>query len=286
MKAENLRREIEDITGKKSERLSPLSGGSIGQVYRVDFSDRASLVAKVASEAGATLDIEGYMLGYLAEHSRLPVPTVIYSSPTLLLIEFIEGNSDFNPQAQTYAAELLADLHSIRAHRFGLERDTLIGSLHQPNPWTDSWLVFFRDHRLLYMGRQALDAGQLPRVIFARLEKFAAQLDRWLLEPEYPSLIHGDAWTTNILAANGRITGFIDPAIYYAHPEIELAFTTLFGTFDEPFFRRYHQLRPIPPGFFEVRRDIYNLYPLLVHTRLFGGGYAGSVERTLRRMGF
>jgi fructosamine-3-kinase len=284
--AETLHQEIESITGKKPERISALSGGSIGQVYRVDFADKTSLVAKVAAGTKAALDIEGYMLGYLADHSRLPIPEVIHSSPTLLLMTFIEGSSYFNAQSQTHAAELLADLHSIRAPQFGLERDTLIGSLYQPNPWTDTWLEFFRDQRLLYMGKVAMDAGQLSRAVFSRLKKFAEQLDGWLLEPEYPSLVHGDVWTTNVLGLNGRITGFIDPAIYYAHPEIELAFTTLFGTFDEPFFQRYHELRPIPPGFFEVRRDIYNLYPLLVHTRLFGGGYAGSVERILRRMGF
>ena len=100
------------------------------------------------------------------------------------------------------------------------------------------------------------------------------------------SLIHGDVWTTNVLARNGRVTGFIDPAIYYAHAEIELAFTTLFGTFDEDFLRRYEELRPIAPGFMEVRRDIYNLYPLLVHVRLFGGGYVASVESILHRFGF
>lgn len=88
-----------------------------------------------------------------------------------------------------------------------------------------------------------------------------------------------------MLAENGRITAFLDPAIYYAHPEIELAFTTLFGTFDHAFFSRYHEKRPIAPDFFEARRDIYNLYPLLVHVRLFGGSYVHSVTRILEQFG-
>ncbi|MCA9930289.1 MAG: fructosamine kinase family protein, partial [Anaerolineales bacterium] len=163
---------------------------------------------------------------------------------------------------------------------------TLIGGLHQPNRWTDNWLDFFREQRLLYMAQEGVRTGRLPAAVLTRLTRFCGCLDAWLDEPERPSLIHGDVWTTNVLAADGRITGFVDPAIYYAHPEIELAFTTLFGTFGEPFFARYHELRPIPPGFFEERRDIYNLYPLLVHVRLFGGGYVSSVERTLRRFGF
>ena len=90
-------------------------------------------------------------------------------------------------------------------------------------------------------------------------------------------------WTTNILAQDGRITGFLDPAIYYAHPEIELAFSTLFGTFGQPFFTWYRQLWHMVPGFFEERRDIYNLYPLLVHVRLFGGGYVGAVDQILKK---
>ena len=93
-------------------------------------------------------------------------------------------------------------------------------------------------------------------------------------------------WDGNVLCQNGRIGGFVDPAIYYADPEIELAFATLFNTFDRPFFDRYTEIRPISPGFFEERRHIYNLYPLLVHVRLFGGSYVNSVDGVLQRFGY
>lgn len=96
----------------------------------------------------------------------------------------------------------------------------------------------------------------------------------------------GDIWSRNVLARNGRVVGLIDPAIYYGHPEAELAFITLFNTFGDAFFQRYHALRPIAAGFFEERRDLYNLYPLLVHVRSFGGGYVHSVDQILRRFGF
>ena len=120
----------------------------------------------------------------------------------------------------------------------------------------------------------------------ARVERLAGRVGEWLSEPARPSLIHGDVWTTNVLAQGGRITAFLDPALYYADPEIELAFIGLFGTFGRAFYEQYHALRAIAPGFFEERRDLYNLYPLLVHVRLFGGSYVGQVERVLSAYGF
>jgi fructosamine-3-kinase len=281
----SLSQQIESALGEKPERFEMLPGGCIGEVYRVRLSGSVSIVAKAASDSSAKLSIEGYMLSYLKEHSQLPVPAVLHSADTLLLMEFIEGDSDLDDPTQYHAAELIADLHSIRGEVFGLERDTLIGGLNQPNPPTESWIEFFREHRLLYMGREAARSGRMPENLLKRVEKLSERLDQWLLEPEHPSLLHGDMWTTNILAAKGRITGFIDPAIYYGHPEIELAFSTLFNTFGSAFFRRYQELRRLRSGFFEVRRDIYNLYPLLVHVRLFGGDYVGAVERILKRFG-
>lgn len=281
-----MRDEVAAALGVAVVDVAPLSGGCIGQVYWVRLANGATAVVKVDDSAHPQLDIEGYMLRYLAEHSALPVPQVWHSDPRLLIMSFLPGDSRFSTAAQAHAADLLAALHAITAPAFGLERDTLIGGLHQPNPWTDSWLTFFRERRLLYMGREGVRSGRLPADVLARLEKFCGQLERWLAEPERPSLLHGDVWTTNVLAVGERITGFVDPAIYYGHPEIELAFTTLFGTFDRAFFARYQELRPIPPGFFEERRDIYNLYPLLVHVRLFGGSYVQSVVNSLRRFGF
>lgn len=278
--------QIEAITGTPPKTIRSLHGGMIGEVYRVDLNDGRTIVAKVGDAHHGTLDIEGYMLTYLNERSALPVPAVLHSEKGLLLMTYLPGNSHLGAKEQQHAAEILAELHTISAEQFGLERDTLIGPLHQPNPQTDSWIDFFCEHRLLYMARVAHEDGPLSRSMFGRIEKFAAKLERWLKEPPHPSLIHGDMWTTNILTHEGKVSGFVDPAIYYAHPEIELAFSTLFGTFGDPFFRRYNELRPLDPGFFEERRDIYNLYPLLVHVRLFGTSYANSVDSILRRFGF
>jgi fructosamine-3-kinase len=274
---------LEAATGRRVLRMQPLHGGCIGEVYRAALDDGRVVVAKTAAEKSGPLDLEGKMLRYLAEHSMLPVPAVLHAAPSLLVMEWIPGSSHFDASAEAHAAELLAQLHGVRAERFGLEFDTLIGGLHQPNTQTDSWVEFFAEQRLLHRACEAERAGRLSPGLRRKLGALAEKLPRLLPEPPHPSLLHGDVWTTNVLASEGRITGFLDPAIYYGHPEMELAFTTLFGTFGRPFFARYNEIRPIAPGFFEERRDLYNLYPLLVHVQLFGGGYAAQVEGIVAR---
>ena len=273
---------LQTLLTREIKAMRPLHGGSVSDVYRVDLVGGRTVVAKV-TESGESLEIEGEMLRDLKPH--LPVPEVIYNDPRLLVMTYLPGDSQITASVQRNAAEHLAALHDVRGEAFGYPRDTLIGGLHQPNAQNASWIAFFREQRLLYMAEQASRSGRLPLRVLRRIEALADKLDDFLQEPDYPSLIHGDMWTTNILAENGKVTGFIDPAIYYAHPEIELAFSTLFGTFSTPFFQRYAELRPIASGFFETRRDLYNLYPLLVHVRLFGG-YVQGVESILNKLGF
>lgn len=283
---------IEAALGHRPSALRPLAGGCIGDVRRAEMPDGAAVVIKLdpAPTPGAGLDVEGRMLAYLRDHSALPVPAPLHAEPGLLIMELIDTDAPLAPgvpsDPEVHAADLLASLHDITPPdgRFGLGFNTLIGGLHQPNPPSDRWIPFFARHRLAFMTDEAARAGRLPAGIAAGVERLGGRLDGLLDEPARPSLIHGDVWSGNVLrAAGGGIAGFIDPAIYHAHAEIELAFITLFGTFGDRFFDRYAERRPIAPGFFEVRRDLYNLYPLLVHVRLFGGGYITQVESVLRR---
>jgi fructosamine-3-kinase len=276
---------IEEHLGERLRSARPMGGGCIGEVYRVELADGTMLVAKVDREGASHLEREAYMLRYLSENSEIPIPEVYHGSETLLVMEFVEGSSRFSTGAEHHAAELLASLHGITADAYGHERDTLIGSLDQPNPWTESWVEFFRDRRLLYLAGVAHDAGRLPAGDLRKIERLAGKLDDYLEEPERPSLIHGDVWSANVLARGDRIVAFLDAAIYHADPEIELSFISLFNSFGEPFFERYAEIQGIRGGFFEERRDLYNLYPLLVHVYFFGGGYLGSVRSTLRRFG-
>ena len=276
---------VEEYLGERLLSARPMGGGCIGEVYRVELEGGAPLVAKVDRKSASHLEREAYMLRYLGENSDLPVPQVFHGSETLLLMEYVEGSSRFSDGAERHAAELLAALHGISADAYGHERDTLIGSLDQPNLWTGSWIEFFREQRLLYLARVAHEAGRLPRGDLKIIHRLAERLDDYLEEPERPSLVHGDVWSANVLAKGDSITAFLDPAIYHADPEVELAFISLFDSFGDAFFERYAEIRAISDGFFEERRDLYNLYPLLVHVSFFGGGYLESVRTTLRRLG-
>ena len=276
---------IEAALGVRPTSTHALSGGCVADARVATLPDGSRIVAKIDPSRSSGLELEGWMLDVLRERAGAPTPRVLHAADDLLIMEFVEGRNDFNAAAQRDCAERFARMHDATWESFGLECDTVIGGLPQPNPPTDRWLDFFAEHRLLHTAREAERAGRLPADLRKRVEALASSLDRWLIEPDRPSLIHGDAWSGNILTNNGRLVALIDPAIHYAHPEVELAFTTLFGTFGEPFFERYNEIRPIPEGFFEQRRDLYNLYPLLVHVRLFGGGYVASVASALRRFG-
>jgi fructosamine-3-kinase len=276
---------VEGTLGERMKSARPMDGGCIGEVYKVELESGTPLVAKVDRDGESHLEREAYMLRYLCEKSDLPVPEVYHGSGTLLLMEFVEGSSRFTEGAERHAAELLAALHGISAGAYGHERDTLIGSLNQPNPQTESWTEFFREHRLLYLARVAHEAGRLPVEDVSRVERLAESLGDLIGEPNLPALIHGDVWSANVLAKGDRITAFLDPALYYADPEIELAFISLFNSFGSAFLEQYAEIRGIDRRFFETRRDLYTLYPLLVHVYFFGGGYLDSVRNTLARFG-
>lgn len=276
--------------GRAVERAEPIGGGAAGSVWRLRLRDGSTAVAKVSGPS-AGLEAEARSLRLLARHSKLPVPAVLHAEPTLLVLQDMPGGPGVDASAEQHAAELLADLHAVRGPgRYGLDFDNTCGPLPQENAWCDSWPAFFRERRLLVMARAGAREGTVPASLADRLERLASRLEEMLPASPPPSLIHGDVWSGNVLSEGGRVTAFLDPSPYFAHAEVELAFITLFSTFGERFFGRYFELTGTPEAerreFFHTRRDVYNLHPLLVHTRLFGGGYGGQLSATLRGLGF
>ncbi|UWG50418.1 putative aminoglycoside phosphotransferase [Halalkaliarchaeum sp. AArc-CO] len=277
---ETTRTRIREVVDGEIDAVRELDGGMIGVVERVDLADGRTLVAKTGE---TPLSVEGRMLSYLRDRG-LPVPTVHHANDELLLMDFIEGCSRLSPAIERDAAERLAALHDHGARGFGFPFDTLTGPVEQPNPWTDDWARFYIRHRVGHVLELSREAGTIDDALANRVEAAvdvaAAAIDR----PVDPGLIHGDVWRTNLLASDGQLVAFLDPACYYADPEIELAYADWTGTFGEAFFDRYDEVRGIDPGFFERRRFVYRLYPLLVHVHLFGASYQSELGETLQRI--
>lgn len=273
---------IESIINQPIARATALAGGMISEVFKIECRSGDLLVAKIGDGAH-DLRIEAYMLRYLQENSDLPVPQVYHEEADILLMEYIDGATGWDAASLVQLGRLLAHCHQIAADAYGLERDTLIGPLPQPNEQAESWIEFFREHRLLYMIGVARESGHLPLQLQARLAEFAGQIERYLIEANNPVLIHGDMWRTNVITRDGNIVGIIDPALYYAHNEMELAYMTLFDGVGREFFDAYRQVQPVEHEFFDTRRHVYNLYPLLVHLTIFGAKYLQPLDAVLRR---
>ncbi|MFC7204116.1 fructosamine kinase family protein [Haloferax namakaokahaiae] len=260
---------------------SELDGGHVGRVYRLDFNGFDPVVAKVGD---TPLDVEARMLRSL-DAVGLPVPHVHYADGDLLVLDYVEGRSALDDRAERDLASHLAALHENAAPAFGFAYDTLSGPYRQPNPWTDSWVEFFRDQRLLPWAEAATEAG-LPDSTFRRIESVTADLDSLVSEPSSPRLVHGDVWGANLRVRDGRVVAFLDPACYYGHPEVELAYIDWFDAAGDAFFDAYDEHRHIEADFFEVRSPLYALFPLLEHVRVFGSEHVSSVEDALDELGY
>lgn len=262
----------------------PIGGGSISHAYRLQTSTGTFFLKKNDIPAAAAMfAAEEQGLNVLRQHTPLTIPAVVGrhdgDTPWLLLAYI-----DSAPQQNDYwqqLAEGLATLHRHTATRYGLESDNFIGSLPQQNHPVERWDDFFSQYRIAPMLRMARNAGLVDRQFVQRFEA-ALPAITGLMPDEPPALLHGDLWSGNLMTDSQGAPCLIDPAVYYGHREMELAFTRLFGGFSGTFYQAYQECYPLEPGFND-RADLYNLYPLLVHLNLFGRSYLGQIEVILER---
>lgn len=267
------------------ENESPLSGGSINDAFRIT-TNRGDLFLKWNGSVPHDFfkkEAEGLKLLQSA-NSKLRIPEVIAEEspdgelPGFLLMEYIKPGR--TGDSVRFGAEL-AKLHQTKDTAFGLNTDNYIGSLPQRNTRHDNWNTFFDEERIMPQLKMAIDSGKMTHEVIKRWERLSSKLDN-LLPKTQPSLVHGDLWSGNYLFdASGRAV-LIDPAVYFGHPEMDLAFSKMFGGFSGEFYEGYKSVQFLEPGFTE-RVPIYNLYPLLVHVNLFGGHYISQANRILKR---
>jgi fructosamine-3-kinase len=168
-------------------------------------------------------------------------------------------------------------MHRVVQPHFGWSMDNCIGATPQPNPPSQNWVTFYRDHRLAHQFKLAENKGSTFNGAQALLDQINSFFTTYT---PHPSLLHGDLWGGNAGYDRDGTPFLFDPASYYGDREADLAFTYMFGGFSSAFYDAYEKEYPVDPGF-RIRKTLYNLYHELNHFNLFGGGYASSAQSSI-----
>jgi fructosamine-3-kinase len=246
-----------------------LAGGDLSQILRIRLADGREAVVK----GGPGPEIEAAMLEAIAA-SGAPAPAVLAVDSDVLVLELLPQNGSV-ADAWEHLGHVLATLHAVRGAGYGWPSDYAFGSLPIQNAHTDHWPTFWAERRLL------MHVDEIDARLGRRIETLAVAIGNRLPARPQAALLHGDLWSGNVLVADGRVSGLVDPACYYGHTEVDIAMLGLFARPGGAFLASYG---PRESGHAE-RLPIYRLWPALVHLRLFGRGYASLVERLLDAAG-
>jgi fructosamine-3-kinase len=290
---EPVRRRIAERVGAV-RFVAHAGGGSINQAARVEVNGRPAFLKHHASAPAGFFTAEARSLDVLRAVEGGPrIPHVIAAfdvaaegdagEPSWLLLEWLEPGRR-TPAFAERLGRAMAALHAPVAGGWGWDEDNFIATVPQPNATASTWADFWRDRRLQPVLRLARNAGRMPgsaRAWDRLMDALPAALAP--AESDGPSLLHGDLWSGNVLCTADGEPALVDPAAYRGHREVDLAMADLFGGFDERFHAAYREARPLADGYAEARRPIYQLFYLLVHVILFGGGYGAQTEAVLAR---
>ncbi len=281
-------REISAATGQPFALRNSrnISGGDINRAFMIEGNGQRYFVKLNQASRAAMFEAEAAGLDEIAgSHSiRVPRPICrgVSNHAAYLVLEFIEMGTCGNATSEALGRQL-AEMHRHTAEQHGWQRDNTIGSTHQSNVQHRDWIAFWREQRLGFQLRLAAKngfRGELQR----KGERLLLSLPQFF--PGYaplPSLLHGDLWGGNCAAGPHGEAVIFDPAVYYGDRETDLAMTELFGGFSPRFHAAYREAWPLDHGY-AVRKTLYNLYHILNHANLFGGGYAAQAERMTERL--
>ncbi len=259
-------RDATKLLGAKATGWEPLGGGDLSDVIRLWLQSGKSVVAK----SGPHPNREGRMLERLAKAGG-PVPLPIASNAEVLVIEDLGIAAGPTDQSWHGLGKNLRRVHACQGERYGWREDYAFGSVRIANGWNDRWPDFWFERRL------AADIEALPVELARRLETLEPRVKDVLPDRPHASLLHGDLWSGNLHFTTSGGAYLIDPACYYGHAEVDLAMLMLFGSPPKVFWEAYGTL----DDGWDRRRYAYQLWPALVHLRLFGAGYRALVERLL-----
>ena len=261
---------VAELTGAAVARLERLAGGDLSEVLLIPRAEGPPLVAK----GGANVAAEAAMLRALAGVGA-KVPGVEGEFDQVLLIDHVPNDGVMSPNAWADIGAQLARLHAHRGEAYGWPVDYALGTVALDNREGRDWVRFWGEQRLIAA------ASLLDRPWRMRVEALGRRLGDLIPADPPPALLHGDLWAGNILVEGGQLAAFIDPACYHGHAEVDLAMLCLFSTPPEEFRAAYGGWEE---GW-EERLPLYQLFPALVHLRLFGAAYAPMVDRLLHDAG-
>ncbi len=282
---ERIARQLSEHFGRKVEiqGFDVLGGGSINRAGKL-ISSEGSFFIKYLREAHAApmyaCEVRGLEL--LSRYSPLSVPEPVLNGRVddlaFLILKHIPQGEKGPGFYEDFAVELAAQ-HRKVSEKYGLDYNNFIGSLPQSNLRHEDWNSFYIEERIAPMLRLAVDSGLIGRELMRKFDSLFLHVDS-IFPKEPPSLLHGDLWGGNHMAGPDGKPWIFDPAVYYGHREMELAFTSVFFAFPSEFYEAYEAAWPLQPGF-RKRISYYQLWPLMVHLNLFGNPYLSPVKRIL-----
>ena len=279
---------IAAASGKPFElkRADSIAGGCINSAYRL-LGEQQSYFIKLNDATRLDMfeaEADGLKGLAAARAIRVPVPlcTGVEGSQAYLVMEYIETGGGNGGAAEELGSQL-ARMHQHSSEQFGWHRDNTIGSTPQPNTPGNDWVEFWREHRLGYQLGLAEQRGG-PSNLLRKGEQLMELVPNLFTDSEpRPSLLHGDLWSGNYAVTREGDPIIFDPAVYFGDREADLAMTELFGGFPRRFYEAYNEAWPLDKGYQE-RKTFYNLYHILNHFNMFGGGYGGQAERMTEQL--
>ena len=282
---EAIRKACSKIVGSPIKSLHPLNGGNINEAFLFK-TDEDSFFIKLnrASFASDMLQKEAKGLALLANTNSIRIPNLLacdkVNNTAFLFLEYIDPGIP-TPLFWKNFGQQLAQLHRHTSTQFGLDHDNYIGNLVQVNGKQNDWVSFFIKERLQVQIDLAKQSKRIPSSVEDAFYLLYKKLSS-ICPNEPPSLTHGDLWNGNFICTRDLQAVLIDPAVSYAHREIDLAMTMLFGGFPSTFYEAYNEAFPLEKGFIK-RVEIYQLYYLMVHVNIFGGVYLDQVKAILKK---
>ncbi|MGB5583259.1 MAG: fructosamine kinase family protein [Gammaproteobacteria bacterium] len=283
---QHLEQQIERASGRRFHihNNRSVGGGCINSAFKVTDNEQSYFIKTNSASYAYMFEAEAEALQEMAASGTMRVPEPVcygqFGGQCYVVMEYLElgGSADMAAFGRRFAA-----MHKVTKDNFGWRIDNTIGSTPQPNTPTGDWIEFWRERRLGFQLKTAAGngyGGELQRLGERLLADMPALFVNHIAQA---SMLHGDLWSGNYGALRDGTPVIFDPAFYYGDREADLAMTSLFGGFGGRFYAAYEEAWPLDEGY-DVRKTFYNLYHIINHLNLFGGGYHGQAVGMMQQV--